>query len=165
METQGQGHQIKMSFGVRDLPELHVAYVRHVGPYNGIGEAFEKLFAWAGPRGLARPEAKTLAVYHDDPQDTDPAKLRSSACLTVPQGTEIGGQVGTMTIPGGTFAVARAELAPDQLGEAWAKLMQWIVRSGYQPNDRLCYEVYLNEEKKHPQRKFVLDICQPVRPA
>lgn len=70
---------------VKDFPELTVAYARHIGPYNGIGKAFEELGRWAGPRGLfAVPGAKTLAVYHDSPEVTDPARLRSSACVTGP---------------------------------------------------------------------------------
>jgi len=40
---------------------------------------------WAGPRGLLQfPKTKTLGVYHDDPEITDPSRLRSSACITVP---------------------------------------------------------------------------------
>jgi AraC-like DNA-binding protein len=52
---------------VKDLPEFHVAYVRHIGPYKGNSELFEKLFEklmkWAGPRGLLRfPENKVLRL-------------------------------------------------------------------------------------------------------
>lgn len=158
----------KLSYKVeiKDLPELTVAYARHVGPFDGIPEAFERLARWAGPRGLfARPGAKTLAVYHDSPEATEAAKLRSSACLTVPPGTEVSGDINLMTIPGGKFAVARFEIAPDQFGDAWDALMgEWFPSSGWQPDDRMCYEVYLSEPDKHPEGKFVLDICEPVRP-
>ncbi|MCK7514789.1 MAG: GyrI-like domain-containing protein [Desulfobacterales bacterium] len=37
---------------IKDLPELTVAYARHVGPFDGIPEAFGRLARWAGPRGL-----------------------------------------------------------------------------------------------------------------
>jgi len=54
---------------VKDLPELQVAYIRHIGPFQGVAKAFEKLMRWAGPRGLVRfPETKVLAVYKDHPQ-------------------------------------------------------------------------------------------------
>ncbi len=112
---------------------------------------------------LVGPEAKVLAVYHDDPESTDPSKLRSGACLTVPDGSETGGEVAKMTIPGGRFAVARVEIDVDQFGEAWKKVMEWIFDNGYEPDDRMCYEVYLNDHEQHPQRKFILDICEPVR--
>ncbi len=151
---------------VKDLPELHVAYARHIGPYSGMGEAFERLGRWAGPRGFySVPDAKTLAVYHDSPEVTDPDKLRSSACVTVPAGTEISNGISLMVIPGGKFAVAHFAITMDQFGEAWDLLMgEWFPSSGWQPDDRMCYELYVNDPETHPEHKFILDICEPVRP-
>jgi len=151
---------------VKDLPELTVAYARHVGPFREIPEAFERLGRWAGPRGLfSVPGASVLAVYHDSPETAEEAKLRSSACVTVPPGTEVSGDINLMTVPGGKFAVARFEIRPDQFGEAWDALMgEWFPSSGWQPDDRMCYEVYLEEPKNHPEGKFVIEICEPVRP-
>jgi len=157
---------VKLEIDVQELPALQVAYVRHIGPFGGVGRAFDKLMRWAGPRGLVRfPETKLLGVYHDNPDITEEAKLRSSACLTVPPGTKVEGEVGLMAIPGGTFVVARAEVAASQFGEAWNALMRdWLPESGYQPDDRMCYEVYLNDPKTHPEGKFLVEICQPIRP-
>ena len=154
------------SIEVKELPELHVAYVRHIGPYNRIGEAFGTLMRWAGPRGLLRfPETKSLAVYRDSPETTEEAKLRSDACITVPEGTKVDGEVGMMRIPGGTFAVGSFEIGGDQFGEAWNALMGgWLPGSGYQPDDRMCYELYLNDHEQHPQKRFIIDICEPIRP-
>ena len=151
---------------VKDLPELNVAYVRHIGPYSGIPEAFERLARWAGPRGLlGTPGAVTLGVYHDCPETTEAAKLRSSACLTVPPDTAVSGDVNLMTIPGGTYAVARFEILSHQFGEAWETFMgDWFPSSGYQPDDRMCYEIYRQDPQNHPEGKFVVDICEPVRP-
>ena len=87
-----------------------MAYVRHIGPYQGSVEVFaaifEKLMRWAQPRGLlADPQAQVLAVYHDDPSVTDDAKLRVDACLSVPDDTPVDREIGRMTVPGGQFAV------------------------------------------------------------
>jgi AraC family transcriptional regulator len=121
---------------------------------------------WAGPRGLLRfPETSMLAIYHDGPDVTPIAHLRSDACVTVPVGTPVDGEVGTMTIPGGKFAVAHVEIDPTQYGEAWDRLIaDWLPSSGYQPDDRLCYELYLNDPDKHPEKKHIVDICEPIRP-
>lgn len=157
---------IEMNVEVKELPELHVAYIRHIGPYHEIPEAFKKLDRWAGPRGLINfPETKFLGVYHDNPEITEASKLRSSACITVPEDTPVEGEVGKMTIPGGLFAVAHVEINEDQYAEAWDKLMgEWFPESGYQPDDRMCYELYLNDPKQHPEGKHIVDICEPVRP-
>jgi len=151
---------------VKELPELHVAYVRHIGPYQAIGAAFGKLMAWAGPRRLlGGPGTKLLAVYHDNPDITEADRLRSSVCVTIPEGTAVGGEIGKMTIPGGLFAVARFEIDKSEFGDAWQALMGgWFPESGYQPDDRMCYEVYLNDPREHPQGKFIIDICEPVKP-
>lgn len=156
----------KLDVEVKDLPELLVAYVRHIGPYQGIDRAFAKLMAWAGPRRLlGAPGAKLLAVYHDNPDVTESDRLRSSVCVTVPEGMAVGGEIGKMTIPGGLFAVARFEVDKSEFGEAWQALMgDWFPESGYQPDDRMCYEVYLNDPREHPQGKFIIEICEPVRP-
>jgi len=157
---------IEMNVEVKELPELHVAYIRHIGPYPGIAKAIEKLMKWAGPRGLINfPGTTLLGVYHDNPEVTEESKLRSSACITVPEDTPVEGEVGKMTIPGGLFAVAHAEINEDQYGEAWDKLMgEWFPESGYQPDDRMCYEIYLNDPEQHPEGKHIVDICEPVRP-
>ena len=70
-----------------------------------------------------------------------------------------------MQVPGGKFAVGHFELATDQYGDAWNALMGgWLPQSGYQPDDRLCYEWYRNDPKQHPEGKCIVDICMPVRP-
>ena len=155
---------------VKDLPELHVAYVRHVGPYAGQPQVFADLFGrlmrWAGPRGLIRPpESRILTVYHDDPSVTEESKLRVDGCITVPEDTPVEGEIGKTSVPGGRFAVAHFELRDDEYSKAWELVMGgWMPESGYQPDDRPCYELYLNDPKEHPEGKCVVDICVPVRP-
>ena len=176
-ETQNQIWRIKMEnknqikVEVKEMPKLHVAYIRHIGPYKGDSDLFERLFGklmkWAGPRGLLRfPETKVLAVYHDDPKITDEDKLRTSACITIPENTPVEGEVGKMAIPGGKFAVARFELAgSEEYEEAWNLVFGgWLPESGYQPDDRLCYEFYQNDPKEHPEGIHIVDICVPVKP-
>jgi len=162
--------RIKAEVEVKDLPEMHVAYVRHVGPYQGDSELFEKLFGrlmqWAAPRGLVRPpESKFLCIYHDDPKITDEAKLRTSVCVTVPEDTTVDGEIGKMTIHGGQYAVAGFEISSDQYGQAWEAVYGgWLPKSGYQPEDHPCFELYLNDPEQHPENKHIVEICVPVKP-
>lgn len=151
---------------VRDEPPRQVAYVRHVGNYSDIGRAFGRIARWAGPRGIFRhPDTRMLAIYHDNPDVTPVAKLRSDACITVPVGTKVKRDIGLMTLPGGTYAVAYVEIDASQYGEAWDRLFRdWLPESGYQPDDRPCYELYLNDPRRHPQRKHIVEICEPIRP-
>ncbi len=150
---------------VREEPERHVAYIRHVGDYSEIGKALGRLARWAGPRRLFRADTRMLTVYHDSPDVTPVEKLRSDACITVPIGTKVKRDIGLMTLPGGTYAVAYVEIDETQYGEAWDRLFSdWLPESGYQPDDRPCYELYLNDPRKHPEKKHILEIYEPIRP-
>ena len=70
-----------------------------------------------------------------------------------------------MKIPGGKFAVAHFEINKVQFEEAWDILCRgWLPDSGYVPDDRFCYELYLNDYEKHPEKKFLIDIYLPIKP-
>jgi AraC family transcriptional regulator len=161
---------IEAKVEVKEMPELHVAYVRHTGPYKNDNQLFErlftKLFTWAGARDLLKfPETKCLSVYHDNPEITEDDKLRVSVCITVPTDTPVDGEIGAMTVSGGKYAVARFEIDGNQYEEAWnAVYGAWLPESGYQPDDRPPYELCHNNPKEHPEGKHIIDICVPVRP-
>lgn len=150
---------------IREMPDLNVAYIRQIGTYRNLDSTFEKLFTWAGPRGLLRfPETKVLGIYHDDPNITDEDKLRASVCITVPENTKTEGEFGTMVIPGGKFACLKFEIPKEQFQDVWNYVMgKWLPESGYEPDDRMCYELYLNNYREHPEKKFIFEICLPVK--
>lgn len=157
------------SVTVQQLPDTHVAYVRHIGPYAGDETLFKNLFArlcqWAGPRGLIREGSDFITIYHDDPNITAPDKLRTSVCLSVPAGTPVEGDIGTLVIPAGSYAFARFEILPVQYGDAWNSLCgAWLPDSGYEPADGPSFEIYRNDPSTHPEHKHIVDICIPVKP-
>jgi AraC family transcriptional regulator len=154
---------------VKTLVDTPVAYVRHIGPYAGDETLFKNLFArlcqWAGPRGLIREGSDFITIYHDDPNITAPEKLRTSVCLTVPAGTAVDGDIGTLVIPAGSYAFARFEILPTQYGDAWDSLCGvWLPDSGYEPADGPSFEIYRNDPSQHPEYKHIVDICIPVKP-
>ncbi len=155
-----------MKVEIKDMPEIHVAYVRHMGNYSEVGNAFEKLMRWAGPRGLLdKPDAKILAVYHDDPGITEESKLRTSVCITIPEGMKTEGEVGTLKITGGKYACGRFEITDEEFSGAWNSMMgEWLPESGYVCEDNPPFELYHNNYEEHPEKKHILDICIPVRP-
>lgn len=172
-------HQWRISMGnapnttvtIETLEEMEVAYLRHIGPYQGdealFNKLFTQLFTWAGPRNLINfPETLTVSVYHDNEPLTADDKLRLSICITVPKGTPAEGEVGRMTLSGGTYAVARFEVLPEEYAAAWDSIMaDWLPQSGYQSEDKPCFEIYRNTPGDHPEGKHIVDICVPVKPA
>ncbi len=155
---------------IQELPEMNVAYVRHIGPYAGDEQLFERLWGtlckWAAARDLLDFENSTfLSVYYDDPDLTEESKLRVDVCMTVPKGTPVEGEIGTMTLPGGKYAMAKFEIDATQFRDAWAAVYAgWFPESGYQPDDRPPFELYLNDPKEHPEGKHIVEICAPVKP-
>ena len=76
----------QISVEVKEIPEQHVAYLRHIGPYKGDGALLDrmigKLMKWAGARGLINfPETQLLVVYHDDPKEHPENKHIVDICV------------------------------------------------------------------------------------
>jgi AraC family transcriptional regulator len=155
------------SVEVKEFPKMTVAYLRHIGPYKGDAKLFEKLWgkicSWAGSRGLMnQPDLKFLIIYHDDPKVTIEEKLRMSVCITVPSGTKVDGEIGKMDIEKAKYVVARFEIDANGFMEAWDWIYgQWLPSSGYQPDDKPCFELYPEEPENG---RFLVDICVPIKP-
>ena len=149
---------------VKDMPEMHVVYFRHQGAFDQIKYAYEKLFRWAGPRGLIGEGSKTITVYHDNPEVTEIDKVRQSAGLVVDASVKPEGEFGKMTVPAGKYIVGAFEISVDEFKKAWDAVCVALTESGYQPADAFPYELYHADPDQHPENKFVLDICIPVKP-
>lgn len=155
---------MKTNIEVKEMPALDLIYCRHIGQFDQIGKAYEKLFKWAGPRGLIGEHTKTATVYHDDPKTTDIDKVRQSACITVNKDVKPEGEFGKLQVESGKFAVGHFEIDVTEFEQAWNAMCLWVSENGYQPDDRNSYELYHADPKDHPENKFVLDICIPVKP-
>ena len=156
---------MKTNIEIKEMPALDLIYCRHVGQYDQIGKAYEKLFKWAGPRGLLNfPETKTATVYHDDPKVTDIENIRQSACITADKHVKPEGEFGRLQLQASKCAVGRFEIDVTEFGEAWNAMCIWVSESGYQPDDKNPYELYYKDPEHHPENKFELDICIPVKP-
>jgi AraC family transcriptional regulator len=71
-----------------------------------------------------------------------------------------------MDVAGGKFAVSEFTGSAREIRGAWEALYQsWLPGSGYEPDDRPCFELYRNrvavEDKPDA---FRCELCMPVRP-
>jgi len=158
------GIKMKHNIQIKKMPAMNLVYTRHTGAFHRIGEAYEKLMKWAGPRGLLEaPNLKTVTVYHDDPKVTEIDKVRQSACITVESEVPAEGEFGNLSLPGGKYVVGSFEIDPTEFEPAWNAVCVWLSESGYQPADGNPYELYHNHMDDHPEKMFIVDICIPVK--
>ena len=78
---------------------LRVACVRHVGPYQECGKAWQTLMAEAGKLDLIRPGVLHIGVGHDSPDVTPASELRYDACITVDDSFQPSGAIGVQSWP------------------------------------------------------------------
>lgn len=148
---------------VKVLSELHTAACAHVGDYKQTCGAFEKLAAWAMPKGLMTDQSVMLAIYHDDPELVAVEQLRSDACLVVSPSTVIEGDVRPYQVSGGKYLVINAELKMSEFMDVWSKAYQILKEKELECDNRDHYEVYLNSPEMSPEALFLIDICIPLK--
>jgi AraC family transcriptional regulator len=154
-----------MDVQIKDMPELHVATVRHIGPYNQIPQAFARLGEIATKSSLFGPETAMLAIYHDDPETTPPAELRSDAALVVSTEAKVPQGLGEQRIAAGRYACTTHVGPYEQLGDVWARFMgEWLPRSGHRMTDGVSYEIYRNTPADVPKEKLVTELYIPLAP-
>jgi AraC family transcriptional regulator len=140
--------------------------MRHVGPYDQVGETWEKLLVFMGKEGFIGGDSLFIGICHDDPEVTPPGKIRYDACVTVEETFKPVGDVGVQTVPGGDYAVTTHFGPYSQLSATYAKLFgQWLPRSGRQLSATPCFEVYLNSPENTEPNDLLTDIHMPLQPA
>ncbi|MFO7446992.1 MAG: AraC family transcriptional regulator [Ignavibacteriaceae bacterium] len=150
---------------IKELQALHIAYVVNLEGYNEkkIEIAYEKICRWAGARGLLNPETKYIGISLDDPEITPKDKCRFYASVSVPPHTEGEGEIQVMDLPSGKYAVVHFEGTGDGIVRAYKYAYgNYIPSAGYLPEDTYAYEIYYNDPGN--EKKFVMDICIPVKP-
>jgi len=91
--------------------------------------AFERLRAWAEPRGLLDDRASFLLLGRNDPPPVPGRRGYGYVyMLTVDEGLEAGG-VELIELPAATYAVVRARLG--DMGGRWEALYRWAEASRY----------------------------------
>jgi AraC family transcriptional regulator len=148
---------------IKDLPELRVATLRHVGAYSQISEAFARLGELAGPAGLIEASPTMLAIYHDDPETTPAAELRSDAGLVISNEARIPAGMGEQRLQAGRYACTTHIGPYEQLGDVWGRFMgEWLPSSGQRVKDGAAYEIYRNMPGQVPRSELRTELYIPI---
>ena len=142
-----------LQVAIEERPETRVFAVRHVGPYNQIGRAFQTLHDTVTHAGL-RTEA-LVGIFHDDPRRTPPAQLRSDAGAIVDGSAALPEGLAEHRLPAGRYARAEHVGSYAGLGAVWTQLLdEWLPQSGYRLDRGLTFEIYLNTPGTVPEAEL-----------
>ena len=160
------GDPTMLDVDLRTLDPFHLAAIRHVGPYTGVGPVFERVVGWAAMRGLLGPDTLTVGIFHDDPQAVPEKELRSDAGIQVKGDVSPDPEAGVdiVEVPGGEYAVATLKGSYEQLPQAYGWLVgQWLPSSGREADDRPCFEVYRNSPADTAPEELLTEIHLPLK--
>lgn len=167
--SKGANMQAEMGKGavqqveVAQMEPKRVAFVRHVGPYAQCQAAWEKLCAWAGQAGLLGPDTVFLGLCHDDPEITEPGKIRYDACLQVGPEVSPAGEVGVQEVAGGSYIKALHKGPYERLINTYAWLCgQWLPGQNREMRNLPSYEIYLNDPGQTPAGELLVEVYIPL---
>lgn len=145
------------------LRPLHLAFRRHLGPYEEVPESlFDELADWAVRRRLPGPPT-WLGLGHDAPGITPPAQLRFDAALVVPGPFAPEDGVAHQVLPGGDFALTTHAGPYETLPEAYAAIFPRVLDlAGWELVGLPAVEIYHTTRVTLRDRLAHTDICLPV---
>ncbi len=112
---------------VVSLKAMHLACVRHVGPYENVPQSiFDELEQWATACGLPGP-AIWMGIGHDAPGAVPPERLRFDAALVVPGPFAPQGRVQHGFLPAGEVALTTHAGSFDTLAQAYEALLPQVL--------------------------------------
>ncbi len=148
---------------VKELQAIKLIGIMQIGEMDKIQNSYEKLFKWAETKGLLNTSnLKAVTIYHDNPRVTEMSKVRQSACITIENEINVEGDIRNITIDKGYYAVGHFEISPDVFKKAWDSMIVWVIESGHMFKDGDYFELFYNDYRTHPGKKFIVDICIPV---
>jgi len=150
---------------IERMPERRVAFVRHVGAYDQVGAAWQRLMSLAGPLGLFGPGMLMIGICYDDPDITPQRHVRYDACIATAAPVEPQGVIGVQELAAGECAVTTHRGPYELLSHTYGQLCgRWLPASGREPADAPAYEIYRNSPMDAAPADLVTDVHLPLKP-
>ena len=146
------------------LEPMRVASVQAFGA-SPEADAWEKLMAWAGSRGLFDgPEQHRIFGFNNpDPSPGSP-NYGYEFWITVDASVESGGEATVKEFSGGLYAVTRCE-GVDAIGPSWKQLGIWREDSKYRDGTHQWLEEHIGPPVGTLQDmdELLMDFYYPIR--
>lgn len=149
---------------VKTLEPMHVACVRHTGPYNECDPAWRTLFDQANRQGWTGPATRWLGICHDDPDTTPPENIRYDACISVGPEAVPTDEVELKELAGGQYATFIHRGPFEKIAESYREFYEkWLPHSGRQQAAAPHIEFYLNNPDTTPAEELETEVCVPLK--
>ena len=152
---------------IRNVPAMRLAYFGTHKGYSreSIGDAWNKVFAWAQGHDCLTPDSNLVGICFDDPNITPKEKCRYYACVPVPENIKKDNRAGFIDLPAGLRVFCHLECKPEVIPATFLNLYRdWLPDSGYLPDDIPPYELYYYSMHAYQAGNYVLDACIPIIP-
>ena len=148
---------------IREQPATRLAAIEHVGPYEGIESAFDKVCEIATSRNLWPQSKGMMAVFYDDPDETPVDMLRSHAGIVLPDDVQIPNDMQKVSIEQGRVAVLTYKGPYTLLKNAYEYFFStWLPQSQEKRRQDPPFEIYLNSPQDTPVDELLTEICLPL---
>ncbi|MEQ8825941.1 MAG: AraC family transcriptional regulator [Filomicrobium sp.] len=161
---RNSGDQKMYPVVIKDIGTFQAAGIEHVGPYEDIGGAFQKLGGVMAARSLMEHITGAFGIYYDAPDSKPEAELRSCAAFMTGYGfpKDVEG-LDYFEVAGGKYAVMEHKGPYATLGAAYDWLYgKWLPESGEEPRDAPPVEIYVNDPATTAPADLRTDICLPI---
>lgn len=149
---------------IQNLQPARAAGVLHVGPYQEVGKAFQRLGGVIVSRNLFSHVKGMIAVYRDVPGSRPDAELRAHAAAII--GDEFPDDIEGFEyfdLAGGKHAVMEHKGPYATLAAAYEWLYgKWLPQSGEEPQSEPPIELYVNDPTQTPPDQLRTDIRLPL---
>ena len=146
-----------------ELDPMCVASFRAVGARPEV-DAWGKLRAWAGPRGLLDDAGKHPVFGFNNPSPSpDCSAYGYELWISVDAAAEAVGDAEIKSFPGGRYAVTTCRLQGDPRGsvfDVWQQLWQWVQASEY--TWRKTHELEKVQDPGASEQDVVLELHLPI---
>ena len=155
-----------LNIQIHAFPAIPVVMLEHVGAYETLSAEFDRLWAWVERTGA--PAKRTIGIYYDNPDHVPTARLRSAACVEVPEDFKIADAGGLALkrerIAAGEYATLRFVGPYEDLAEVWSGMTDHIERRMRRRivDEMPAFEVYVNDASTTAPESLITDLYMPV---
>jgi AraC family transcriptional regulator len=149
---------------IKTIPDLHLAYIRHTGSYDKVGESFQKLMLWAASHLVLKLRPVTIGIVHDNPDLTAEDNIRFDACVLTTKEIKAKGEIGYKRIEGGKYAVFTYKGSYDGFYPVYDYIYNVsLFKDKFVLDDKPALEWYIKSPPFYKPENYVTDFYVPIK--